>query len=233
MASLSRKYIILNPKFLPYFLPRKLKKDNIFPMTTLSLKKKNIEFEVTGFNILDVQQSVDFLSCLENRFCLYEKSPLFSKQEFSMCFQSVDLATETFSFSKKRKKMKFYDGILPFLIEKNNLLERWRHNVLVKARLLRVTRGGFLASFLGNSAFVLRSSFFYKFSKRKSYQNWFYLNIKYYGFLTYFCFIDLKRIISPYVKVYQRRFVSERSKFYYLQNKVGKYFFLLARPKHF
>ena len=227
----NEKYSLSNPKFLLYFLPRKLKEESIFPMTALSFKKKNLEFEVQGFNIVGVQQSIGFLSCLENRFCLYENNPLFVNQEFSLCFQSLDLSTETLTFTRRKRKPTGKVGILPFLLEKDIFFKKLQTNSLVKTRLLKLTKGGFVSSCFGNPAFILRSSLFYKFCKQRSYRSWFSLNLQYYGFLSYFFLIHFKRITSPYSKRHSQRFLSKRFRFYYLKNEVVKYFFLLAKPK--
>jgi hypothetical protein len=226
------KFIFSDPKFLLYFLPRKLNKESTFPTAALSFKQKNVELEVSGFNIMDLQQSNNFLSCLENRFCIYERTPFFENQEFSLCFQSLDLSTKTYLFTKNKKKIRSQVGLLPFLKEKDSFFKNSKGNFLVKGRILRLSKGGFVSSCFGNPALIIRSALFYKLQKQKSYKAWFSLNLSYYGILSYFNIVNFKRIDLPCSKKHQRKSLSKRLKFYYFKNEMVRYFFLLGKPKN-
>jgi hypothetical protein len=229
MYSRHENLILSDSKFFSYFVPKKLREEKIFPVTTFSFEKNEIEVEAFHYTISDLQQS--FLLCLENRFWTYNKTPFFENQEFSLCFQSLDKSSKTLLFSKRKKRLSGYSSFSSFVKESEELLKRPKSQVLMKSRLLRLTRGGFSSSCLGNPAFVLRSSSFYRFRKHSSYKGWFSLNLPYYGLLSYFSLIRFEKKFLSFAKNYQKKFLSQRAKFYYLKNKRMKYFFLLGKPK--
>jgi hypothetical protein len=175
-----------------------------------------------------VEESLRFLSSLENRFCLYENTPFFGLQEFSLCINKLDSSTKNVFFAKEHKKLNKGNSILSFIREKDKKILT-TGNFLIKSRLLDLTKGGFVSSCLNSPAYINRSSLFFKFSKQKSYKSWFSLNLEYYGFLSYFTLINLKKhVISQPL---QQGFFSRRVKFYYLRNEGVRRFFLLAKPK--
>jgi hypothetical protein len=222
------KFVLSDSKFLTYFLPKRFKEEKTLLVTTLSFNRKNLEFEISGFNIVNVEESLRFLSSLENRFCLYENTPFFGLQEFSLCINKLDSSTKNIFFAKEHKKLNKGNSILSFIREKDKKILT-TGSFLIKSRLLDLTKGGFVSSCLNSPAYINRSSLFFKFSKQKSYKSWFSLNLEYYGFLSYFTLIYLKNhVISQPL---QQGFFSRRVKFYYLQNEGVRRFFLLAKPK--
>lgn len=231
MHSHHENLILSDSKFFSYFVPKKLREEKIFPVTTFSFDKNEIEVEAYHYSISDLQQS--FFLCLENRFWTYHymKPPFFKNQEFSLCFQGLDQSSKTLLFSKRKKRLSGSSSFSSFIQESEELLKRRKSMVLLKSRLLRLTRGGFVSSCLGNPAFVLRSSSFYKFRKHCSYKGWFSLNLSYYGLLSYFSLIRFQKKYKSFAKNYQKKFLSQRAMFYYLKNKRMKYFFLLGKPK--
>lgn len=229
MYSHNEKCILSDPKFLSYFIPQKLREEKIFPVTALSFEKNEVEIESFHYTLSDLQQS--FILCLENRFWAYDRTPFFENQEFSLCFQSLDLSNKTLLFSKRKKKLPGYLSFSSLLKESDEIFKSRKTSLLVKSRLLRLTRGGFISSCLGSPAFVLRSSSFYRFRKHRSYKGWFSLNLPFYGLLSYFSLIHFGKRSVSFSKKHQKKFLSQRAKFYYLRNKSIKYFFLLGKPK--
>lgn len=223
------KYTLSDPLFLSYFVPQKLSKERIFRATTFYLEKNEIALENFRYIVPEMQQK--FFSCLENRFWAYDKKSFFENQEFSLCFQTLDYPTKTLEYSKRRRKLSGYFSFLSALKESDKLFKRTNKTFLIKSRLLRLTRGGFISSCIGNSAFILRSSSFYKFRKHSSYKGWFSSNIAYYGVLSFFSIVRFEKKIVAFPPKYQRSFLSQRVKFYYLKNRRVKYFFLLGKPK--
>jgi hypothetical protein len=222
------KFVLSDSKFLTYFLPKRFKEENTLLVTTLSFNKKNLEFEISGFNVVNVEESLRFLNSLENRFCLYENTPFFGQQEFSLCINKLDSQTKNIFFAKEAKKLNKGNSVLSFIREKDKTLLP-TGGLFIKSRILDLTKGGFVSSCLNSPAYINRSSLFFKLSKQKSYKSWFSLNLGYYGFLSYFTLIYLKkRVIS---QPFQQGFVSRCVKFYYLRNEGVRRFFLLAKPK--
>lgn len=231
MRSYIKKFVLSDPKFLTYFLPKRLKAEDFISITTLSFNKKNLEFEVSGLNIIDLDQAVNFLGSLENRFYLYDNTPFFSQQEFSLSINKLDYLTKNILFEREPKKLdKKYGSLLSFISEKDKKLLS-NNTFLIKCRLLNLTKGGFVSSCFNSLAYVNRSSFFFKFSKQRSYKSWFSLNLCYYGFLSYFLLVSSRRLLISQPS--SQGIFSKRVKFYYLQNEGMKYFFLLAKPKNF
>lgn len=229
MYSHQEKHILSDPKFLSYFIPQKLKEEKIFPVTVFSFEKNEIEVDAFHYSISDFQQS--FLLCLENRFWIYKQSPFFENQEFSFCFQGLDKSSKTLLFSKRKKRLSGYSSFSSFIKESEELLKRPKSQFLMKSRLLRLTRGGFVSSCFGNPAFVLRSSSFYKFRKHRSYKGWFSLNLPFYGLLSYFCLIRFEKKFLSLTRNHQKKCLPKRVPFYYLKNKRMKYSILLGKPK--
>nr|YP_009237681.1 hypothetical protein [Trachydiscus minutus]AML60690.1 hypothetical protein [Trachydiscus minutus] len=230
MISHVDKFVLSDSKFLTYFLPKRLKEKNIIVATTLFFNKKNLEFEISGFNIINVEESLRFLSSLENRFCLYEDTPFFEQQEFSLCINKLDSLTKNTLIAKEHKKSNKVSSIFSFIREKEKKMFA-TGTFLIKSRLLDLKKGGFVSSYLNSPAYINRSSFFFKFSKQKSYKSWFSLNLGYYGFLSYFKLLYFKKHVISQSS--QQGFFSSRVKFYYLRNEGIKCFFLLTKPKDF
>lgn len=228
MISPIKGFVLSDSKFLVYLLPKRLKEEDIFSVTTLSFGEKNLEFEILGFNIINMEQSISFLNSLENRFCLYEDTPFFEYQEFSFCGSKLDLSTKRLLFGKEHTKL-IKGNIIPSFLRDKKMVANG--TFLIKSRLLSLTKGGFVSSCFNGLAYINCSSFFLKFIRQKSYKSWFSLNIGYYGFLSYFTLIYSKN--RTFTQSLQQGFFLSRVKFYCLQNEGIKHFYLLAKPKHF
>jgi len=224
------KFVVSDSKFLAYFVPKKFRRDDSVSLTSLSFNTKGLEFEISSFNIMGMEQYIHFLNTLENKFCVYDNTPFFAHQEFSLFLNKLDLSEGNIFLEKARKKLTRNNLVLLYANEKNKKILT-KKSLLIKSRLLNLTKGGFVSSFFNNPAYIARSSFFFNFSKKKSYKNWFSLNLEYYGFLSYFSLVLLKRnLLSQSV---QQGIFSRRLKFYYLKNEGIKHIFLLAKPKVF
>lgn len=223
-----KQLALSDPKFLAYFLPRSIRQEETLLMTTVSNNNKNIEFEIVGYNLVELEPSINFLSSLENRFCIYENKPFFVQQEFSLCFNKLYSSVKGCISAKKDKKPQSKVGILPFVLEKNSL---FKHPFLVKSRLLRLTKGGYISACFGSPAFIVRSSFFSNFYNQKSYKSWFSLNLNYYGLLSSFLVVRCNKMRRGCSNFTNQQW-SKKVKFYYYHNEVTKYLFLLAKPKY-
>lgn len=230
MISHIEKFMVSDSKFLTYFLPKRFKGEDTMFVTTMSFNKKSLEFVTSSFNIMGTEQSIYFLNSLENKFCVYEDTPFFVYQEFSFPINKLDSSKENILLQKDYSKLEKKKYILSHVNEKDKKLVT-DGNYLIKSRLLNLTKGGFVSSFFNSPAYISRSSLFFKFSKKKSYKSWFSLNLEYYGFLSYFSLVYLKR--NPFSQSIQQGIFSRRIKFYYLKNEGIKYFFLLKKPKIF
>lgn len=230
MISHIEKFLVSDSKFLAYFLPKRFKGEDTVFTTTLSFNKKSLEFEISSFNIMGTEQSIYFLNSLENKFCVYENTPFFVHQEFSLPANKLDFSKGNTPLQKDHKKKVQDKCILSYVNEKDKKALT-NSSFLIKSRLLNLTKGGFVSSFFNSPAYISRSSIFFKFSKKKSYKSWFCLNLEYYGFLSYFSLVSLKR--NPFSQSVQQGILSRCVKFYYLKNEGIKYFFLLTKPKTF
>lgn len=223
-----KKFVISDSKFLAYFLPKRFKGEDSVSVATLSFNKKSLEFEISSFNIMGVEQPIYFLNALENKFCVYENTPFFAHQEFSLSLNKLDSSKVSVLLEKDRKKLAKKNFVFSYVNEKSKK-SLTKSSFLIKSRLLNLTKGGFVSSFFNNPAYISRSSFFFNFSKKKSYRNWFFLNLEYYGFLSYFSLVSLKK--NLFSQSAQQGIFSRRVKFYYLKNEGIKYVFLLTKPK--
>ena len=229
---LKDRFAIYDPKFLSYFLPRSLEKEYILPVVVSSLRKKDVEFEVSGYNIKGLQKSFLFSNCLENRFWTYNRFTLFERQELSLCFQSIDFSTRTCYFAKRKKRVEGFFSLFNLLKEKDYLLNCSKRHLIIKSRLLELTRGGFISSCFGNPAYIIKSSSFYRLRSNQScYRGWFSTVFPYYGCLSYFLLLSFDKRVKPYIKKYKRFSLSRRCKYYYFKNEVLDYYFLLGKPK--
>jgi len=225
-----KKFVFSDSKFLPYFIPRKFEEGKIFSVEVSAIQKNEINLECLTSDISELQHR--FFLCLENRLWLYDKYPFFEGQEFSFCFQGVDFFNKSFFFSNRKKKTGSF-SFLSKIKESNCLFKARKDNgyVLVKGRLLRMTRGGFSSSCFGNSAYIIRSSSFYKLRKHSSYKSWFSLNLPHYGLLSYFLLIRFEKKFVAAPKTFLNRSISQKVNFYYNKNCNSKLFLLLGKPK--
>jgi hypothetical protein len=223
--------ILSDPKYLSYFIPINIVTGRIFPVTAHSLDKKGIELESFQYTLNETYQNL-FL-CFENRFWLYGGIEGFKNQEFSFCFQALDKPNKAVLYSKRKKKLLGYSSFFSKLKVGEQLLKGTKRDFLVKSRLLRLTKGGFVSSFMDNPAVILRSSSFYKFRKHLSYRGWFSLNLSYYGLLSFFSVIHFERRVVSSTNKSQQKNLSKKFPFYFLRNKTIKYLFVLGKPKIF
>jgi len=224
--------ILSDPKFLSYFIPQKVLQNKVFPVNSFSFDRNEIKLESFQYTINDFRHSL-FL-CLENRFWIYDRAAKegFENQEFSLSYQALDKPNKTLLFSKRKKRVLGYSSIWSLIKENHLLSEGRKESYMVKSRLLRLTRGGFVSSLFDNPALVLRSSSFYKFRKHASYKGWFSLNLQYYGLLCCFYLINIERKMVAYSKKSQQKSFTQKALYYLLKNKRLKHLFLLGKPKN-
>jgi len=225
-----KTHILSDPKLLFYFLPRKIESDRIFCASSYFLDKTEIKLESFQYTTSDVYHNL-FL-CYENRFWLYGRNVGFENQEFSLSFQSMDRFNKTIIYSIRKRKLFGYSSFFSKLKLCEQLLKKSKGRSLVRGRLLRLTKGGFVSSCMDSSALVVRSSSFYKFRKHSSYKSWFTLNFFYYGILSYFTIINFEKRgnLSSFHKGKQK-FLPVKTRFYLSRNKTIKCNFVLGKPK--
>ena len=113
------KFVVSDSKFLAYFLPKKFRGEDSISTTSLSFNTKGLEFEILTFNITGMEQSIYFLNTLENKFCVYENTPFFVYQEFSLFINKLDFSEGNIILEKNRKKLAKNNLVLSYVNEKN------------------------------------------------------------------------------------------------------------------
>jgi hypothetical protein len=200
-----------NPKFLSLFLPRKFKAANPLVFSVLSKNKEEVEIESKPFPFFTEVQNQELFHAVENRFCLYGKSPLLENLHYSFYFHKKDnLNKNVLVFSRKRKELK------------KNLLQKQLYNCikfstirrikdkLFKSRILSTKKKFFSLSFYGKKAALKNSTLLSR--KRKSFSRAKFTLIKSfrsYGFLNHFLVKDWKLNHRNFLKK-GRNFVRSR-----------------------
>lgn len=207
------------------FLPPVLKKEKVYEAVVISQKKKDLVLEFSNLNLLYNQSASYLYNMQESRFWLYHQMEELEQKNYYFCFKTIDLSNNLIIFDAKKGKLDKLQSFIYTFNKRQSLVSDLGKTLLLKSRILRLVKGGYVLSFYGITAFLKSSSLLPKPRNFFSYSIWFSANIHMMGLLNSFSILEWKvSLLRDKNNVF-----SNRLRYYFFHNKILKSYIQLKK----